>query len=142
MMAKKVRPLLQRYRTIFMRRSYVAIKNMEHRFKGREIPFSIDELRGMISEAIKVGLCPLCNDKLTARNFSLDHRIPVSRGGDLTLLNLETVCMSCNRAKGDLTREEFLALVEVLRKMDERVMRSVLGRLKAGGAIAAGRRFL
>lgn len=122
-----------------MKRTYMAFKNMEHRFKTKKLPFSVEELRIQVSETLKAGICPLCLDRITPKSFGVDHMIPVSRSGSLEISNIEIVCMSCNRAKGDLTREEFLKLVEVLRTLGPKVMRSVLGRLKAGGAISSRR---
>ena len=39
--------------------------------------------------------------------FECDHIMPVSRGGTNELENLATACIDCNRAKGDMTVEEW-----------------------------------
>lgn len=42
--------------------------------------------------------------------YEYDHIIPTSRGGDNTIDNLQIVCPEANRAKQNLTDEEFLDL--------------------------------
>lgn len=39
--------------------------------------------------------------------FGLDHAVPVARGGANDVANLVAACEICNRAKNDLTAEEF-----------------------------------
>src|ERR1035437_9385782 len=38
------------------------------------------------------GSCAFCNEKLTLKNFTVDHLIPLSRGGQNTWLNVVTAC--------------------------------------------------
>lgn len=35
------------------------------------------------------------------KELTLDHRIPISRGGTNADSNLQTMCVSCNKAKGN-----------------------------------------
>lgn len=42
-----------------------------------------------------------CRHCGTRRNLSCDHIHPESKGGEATLDNLQTLCRSCNSAKGD-----------------------------------------
>lgn len=48
--------------------------------------------------------CPYCQGPVK----EVDHRLPLSKGGEHTLENLEMLCMPCNRSKHDMTSEEFL----------------------------------
>jgi len=41
--------------------------------------------------------CQACG---TRERLSVDHIVPESRGGPMTLTNLQTLCMSCNSRKG------------------------------------------
>jgi len=43
--------------------------------------------------------CVYCNER---EFLTLDHRLPVSKGGTNEFDNLETVCERCNEAKGAL----------------------------------------
>ena len=51
---------------------------------------------------------PLDFDK--PETYEYDHIIPTSRGGDNTIDNLQIVCPEANRAKQNLTDEEFVDL--------------------------------
>lgn len=37
----------------------------------------------------------------TQENLTLDHIVPLARGGDNSFGNLQTMCFGCNNAKGD-----------------------------------------
>lgn len=49
------------------------------------------------------------NPKHPGREATLDHLLPVSRGGKNQRGNLVAACRSCNQAKGAMTTEEFLS---------------------------------
>lgn len=53
------------------------------------------------------GLCVYCNVDITEAP-SLDHKIPISRGGTNTDDNVHLVCTSCNSKKWAYTHEEYL----------------------------------
>lgn len=56
------------------------------------------------------GLCALTGEKLTPENASLDHIIPISRGGTHTIENAQMLLYEVNRMKGTLTNDEFIEL--------------------------------
>src|SRR5690242_6101955 len=55
--------------------------------------------------------CFYCGVLLALANISLDHKVPVSRGGANTQENLQAICRRCNQAKGSFTDKEFDAIV-------------------------------
>jgi len=56
--------------------------------------------------------CYICKKLLglVSRETTLDHQIPLSRGGLSTLSNMRMCCNDCNNKKGDLLLEEFFEL--------------------------------
>ena len=51
------------------------------------------------------GKCPLCN---TEQKLTMDHVVPISKGGDHTLTNIIAICKSCNCKKGTKTLLEYV----------------------------------
>lgn len=49
------------------------------------------------------GRCVICNDDLSKVKTSLDHKIPVSKGGTDDISNLQLTCFTCNQIKGTHT---------------------------------------
>jgi len=45
-------------------------------------------------------------------NLHLDHKVPLSRGGNHCIDNLVPSCASCNLRKGTKTSEEFLSIIK------------------------------
>jgi len=52
-------------------------------------------------------ICALTGEKLTYTNLSVDHKIPISKGGTNNLSNLQLVTFHANTAKNSMTNEEF-----------------------------------
>lgn len=50
--------------------------------------------------------CAVCDRPLIL--FHVDHKIPLSRGGENRPPNLQLLCPACNDAKGTMTHEEFI----------------------------------
>jgi len=73
--------------------------------KGVYGDISIDDIKYLIE--IYNGKCAYCN-KDCSEDFHVDHKTPLSRGGDNHNENLALSCPSCNYSKGDMTIEEFL----------------------------------
>jgi 5-methylcytosine-specific restriction endonuclease McrA len=68
---------------------------------------SINDLTGMdIIEllAIQENKCAACGIKFTKNNrYTVDHIVPVSKGGNLTFDNTQLLCKHCNCSKGAKT---------------------------------------
>ena len=60
------------------------------------------------------GQCYLCKKGLevNSRDMTIDHVVPISRGGLSTLINMRICCNECNNKKGDLLLDEYLNLLE------------------------------
>lgn len=56
--------------------------------------------------------CFWCSRPLTSHTATKDHLQPVSRGGRDTIDNIVPACRHCNSMKGNMTGEEFKAVIE------------------------------
>ena len=54
------------------------------------------------------GICHYCGKKFPRGELTLDHIVPVARGGRSTRGNLVVCCRKCNQTKGMLTPAEQL----------------------------------
>lgn len=51
-------------------------------------------------ERISRGLCHYCEQKFPPEKLTLDHVVPLARGGESTRGNCVPACEDCNRSKG------------------------------------------
>lgn len=63
--------------------------------------------------------CFYCHVELTDENRTLDHYVPLRRGGPDVVDNIKLACLRCNRNKGDQLPGDFmLARMKVVRLAD------------------------
>ncbi len=91
----------ERHQTAYERLKTQRSTSSRHRITKQEV---IDLLE---SQAYR---CALTGWELTPHTASLDHQIPVSRGGEHCIQNAQALHEDVNRAKGSLTNEEFVVL--------------------------------
>jgi 5-methylcytosine-specific restriction endonuclease McrA len=84
---------------------------------GRTLPFTAADLHSFVMRKVgeKAVPCPFCDVSIDALNLSLDHDVPTSLGGSIGLDNFVVCCQKCNRAKGQLTGNEFSELLLFIR---------------------------
>ena len=138
-------PLVEAFRT----RTSSVLSSMRSRFKeklnkrgkvirpGRVVPVELEEFRLWVlyhlgGRADGCGQCEYCRQPVDAMNFATDHKTPVKRGGGLGIDNFGFCCDACNRVKGILTAEEFVQLLDLLRRWDVVAAKDVRERLKMG----------
>lgn len=66
-------------------------------------------------------LCHYCGEQVQVHNATLDHLVPVSKGGSGIPENLATCCLLCNSIKSGKTYEE--AAPAILASLRERRLR-------------------
>lgn len=74
-------------------------------------------------------LCHYCRRKIFLHGggkraggvATLDHRYPVSRGGDERRINLVAACWDCNNQKGDMLEREFMKILPGIKAQRELV---------------------
>ena len=60
------------------------------------------------------GRCNGCREMFPYKNFTVDHVVPQSKGGQGNLANLQLLCGWCNSKKGARSQEAFLAELAAL----------------------------
>ena len=63
------------------------------------------------------GVCHYCEQRFKPSDLTMDHVIPIARGGESTKKNCVPCCKACNTAKGNKTVSE-LALAKLGNKED------------------------
>ena len=58
------------------------------------------------------GICAYCNRPFAAKQLTMDHVVPVARGGRSTKGNVATACKECNTKKSLLTPAEMLLFAQ------------------------------
>ena len=56
--------------------------------------------------------CPFCDTILTVKTIGLDHSIPLVRGGENVIGNVEIMCQRCNCSKGIGLRDSYVRFLE------------------------------
>lgn len=62
---------------------------------------SIWQIRRQLAWNKTGGLCHYCKEVLTDKTFTVDHIIPLAKGGTDCLANLAACCKFCNKVKAD-----------------------------------------
>lgn len=108
--------------------------NCKKRAKKENLPFNItiQAIREKAEDA-RHALCQYCVTRINEKTISLDHIIPIQRGGEHTDENTETCCLRCNKIKGNMTKAEFRHFLDCLRPIDPIAIKSILARIYAGG---------
>lgn len=71
----------------------------------KRISFS-PEIRRKVAE--KTPICAICGKPINQSEFTIDHILPLSRGGNNELVNLRPTHEACNKLKGNFTDEEMI----------------------------------
>ena len=50
-------------------------------------------------QKLNAGLCHYCGEKFPSSQLTMDHVVPLARGGESTRSNIVPACRSCNRDK-------------------------------------------
>lgn len=92
---------------------------------------TVEDIRQMLYDAYGQP-CKYCGRTMTVKNMQLDHIVPLSKGGDSTLENLQIICKTSNAMKGSLDEENFLMLLDWLKTIPEEMAKDIAIRLSRG----------
>ena len=98
------------------------ISSYQRRAKKHKVKYTYltarKEYAKIVEEKLKLP-CEYCGCKLTRKNLNVDHKMPVSRGGSFDGDNLAYVCDKCNKAKAELSYDEFKALLTLIKTWND-----------------------
>lgn len=116
------------------------LRNVSRGFAKRGAsPEQVSDMQWLARGITRGTTCLYCQAGIDGVTFSLDHKLPISRGGSHALYNLAICCKRCNMAKGAMNDEEYLALLYLLRTFYDGG-ESVLRRLVSSGNMFRRRR--
>ncbi len=69
---------------------------------------------------LSLGVCYYCGNKTPARDLTMDHIVPLARGGESSKGNLAACCKECNNLKRTMLPMEWDAYMERLEGKGER----------------------
>lgn len=126
--------------SVFLRRSLSIYAGMKERAFKRHVsvfPFSLEDLRiwllcKFVGGAKGIVRCEYSGEILSAENFSVDHRFPVSRGGEFGLQNLTVCSEKENLRKGNMTEVEYGQFKQHVERYAPEVQASIWKRLEIG----------
>jgi 5-methylcytosine-specific restriction endonuclease McrA len=113
---------------------------------GVAVPFTLAEYRAWVAEQLGgtfdgTRRCSYCQNWLGWSNGVPDHVVPIARGGDPGLHNLEWICEPCNHRKGQMSKAAFTALLAFAATLAESDRKDLLHRLEIAVQLAAGQRW-
>jgi 5-methylcytosine-specific restriction endonuclease McrA len=105
----------------------------DHRTRARTdgvtLDYSLRDVRALLASSPCCAYCGLP----VGWDVSLDHRLPIGRGGRHVLGNLALCCSRCNSLKGLLTEDEFRELLTFLALLHPTARQDLERRLLSGG---------
>lgn len=113
---RRLNPMIQKldnYKYKNINESVRKFQKTEHLNEKRKINSKVDTTFNIDDVLNKIGNNPICylsgeKINLNENNYSFDHIIPVSKGGDNSLENLGLTISIVNRMKSDMTVDEFI----------------------------------
>jgi 5-methylcytosine-specific restriction endonuclease McrA len=118
------------------------ISNFQTRHKKNKKEYTYHRKRADYAEVLKTKMtrCEYCDTKLNKSNFSVDHMVPLSKGGDTNDKNLAYCCKTCNSSKGEMSDVEFIQLRKLTKKWEDHGD-YLFRRLRAASLVFRRRRF-
>jgi hypothetical protein len=95
------------------RRKYKIYKNIVIiglKWGGKNVKRRTTGLAKEFLDEKKNARCIYCNRKLNIQNATMDHIVPISKGGNNCQVNLITCCFVCNNERGDIEFTKYLKL--------------------------------
>ena len=125
----------------WLQRTANIYRSQRERF-GLPPEWSLDFFRGCVVNLFQwqASECQYCRQRITRLSFTLDHDVPLSRGGSPELANLVLCCAECNTRKGQLTGQQFRQVLSCTENWPTADAVAFWGRLKQGNQWRKGGR--
>lgn len=85
--------------------NYYAPADPAHIKKEREKARELRKTRWW-QQLVAAGLCYYCGEKFSRDELTMDHKVPLARGGKSTKSNIVVSCKECNSSKKSKTPAE------------------------------------
>lgn len=59
-------------------------------------------------QKLQEGFCYYCEKKFTSQELTMDHKVPIARGGVSSRNNIVACCKDCNSKKQSMTSVDFI----------------------------------
>lgn len=108
------------------------IKTVRINKMGKRVPMA-EPIRKIVLNILieKFGcVCWYCGIKLEIYGIHVDHIVPLSKGGQDNIYNLALACVSCNRAKWNMTLRQFFSWIKRIRWMEDYPAHPAFGHLE------------
>lgn len=92
-------------------REVVHLRNRRARKRGNGGSHTPEEVAELLVR--QGGLCEYCRCDITPKNKTVDHIVPLSKGGRNDVENLQILCRPCNSRKGVKDASEFVCAIDV-----------------------------
>jgi 5-methylcytosine-specific restriction endonuclease McrA len=118
--------------------------------RGYELPFDRRQFSAWFLDKFGhefgVTRCRYCQKPIDAFNCTVDHAVPLKRGGSPGLENLDAICEEDNQIKGQLTPPEYQFFLDKLAEMAVRfpgtsAVSDITSRLQKAVKLAAAMRY-
>ncbi len=87
---------------------WIEIERDERHIKRERAKARLLRQSAYFRNLFKLGICHYCKQKFPEEELTLDHIVPVARGGRSTRGNMVVCCRKCNQEKKYLTPAEML----------------------------------
>ena len=76
-----------------------ALQKQQRRQQAREAPF--ERVNWVLVYVRDNGICHICQEEVEDEDITMDHVVPLSRGGGFTYDNIKLAHRKCNSSKGN-----------------------------------------